>query len=374
MNKVKVPKEVLKICSVLDSHGYKAWLAGGCVRDSILGIKPKDFDIATDATPEQVEGLFEKTVSVGKSFGVIRVVTAGSDIEVATFRKDGDYKDGRHPENVEFSKPEEDAKRRDFTINALFYDVLKKESHDYVGGLQDIKGKTIRTVGDSDQRFSEDKLRILRAIRFVSQLGFNIEEVTLKAIQKNASHIHQVSGERLFEELNKLMGGKYFLKSMGYMKSSGLLSQIFETSKLKFSHKISKKAFPRWIIIFQQIKKRDILWSRLKTSREFRNQVEETLEILNKLKKFNKLNLAERKRLAASQNMQFAIELDSKHKAFIQKNKKLPRPLVDSKLLFSLGFKPGEEFGKLLSDSFDAQLMGKIKNKKQALSFLGKKK
>lgn len=186
---------VEEILQSLKLAGYECYLAGGCVRDALLGRPASDLDVATNATPEQIEKLFPKTIAVGKSFGVMRVLSRGSDIEVATFRKDGLYKDGRRPEDVSFSSPEEDAKRRDFTVNALFFDLSKEKVIDFVSGLEDLKQQTLRAVGDAFLRFEEDKLRILRALRFASQLGFVIESKTFQAIKISAPQVVQVSPE-----------------------------------------------------------------------------------------------------------------------------------------------------------------------------------
>ncbi len=157
----------------LQNAGFEAVFAGGCVRDFILGVEPKDIDIATNATPEQVEALFEKTVAVGKAFGVIRVLYDEEEFEVATFRTDSSASDGRRPDSVSFSSMEEDAKRRDLTINALFFDPIKDKIYDFVGGQADIKARCIRFVGNAEERIEEDKLRMLRVIRFAARGGVN---------------------------------------------------------------------------------------------------------------------------------------------------------------------------------------------------------
>lgn len=211
----------------LQAHGYKAFLAGGCVRDALLGRPAHDLDIATDARPEEIEKLFEKTVGVGKSFGVIRVLWQGQDIEVATFRSDGSYQDGRRPDKVEFTSPEEDAQRRDFTINALFYDLEKHQVLDFVQGQVDLARQKIRTVGEAERRFSEDHLRLLRAVRFVAQLDFDIEEKTFAQIQKQAAAVKTVSGERLRDEMVKLLRSQAVPRGLSEMVRSGLMAELF---------------------------------------------------------------------------------------------------------------------------------------------------
>ncbi len=195
------------ICLMLTHAGHVAWLAGGCVRDLLLRREPKDFDIVTSAPPEEVQDLFVKTEAVGKAFGVILVVEEGEVYDVATFRSDGAYVDGRRPEAVSWSTPEEDAMRRDFTVNALFYDPTKKIIYDFVSGLQDLKGKRLRAVGDPKKRFAEDHLRILRSLRFYSELQFKLEPDLAEAALALAPGLKQISAERIKEEMIRLLEG-----------------------------------------------------------------------------------------------------------------------------------------------------------------------
>src|ERR1039457_3219469 len=172
------PKAIAKkIAERLQSAGFAAFWVGGCVRDFLLGREPQDFDIATDARPEQVEKLFKKTIPVGKKVGVIIIVEEGHQFQVATFRAEADYQDGRRPEKIIFANAEADALRRDFTVNRLFYDPLTEKIHDWVGGEKDLCAKIIRTIGSPEERFGEDHLRMLRAVRFAARLGFEIEQI-----------------------------------------------------------------------------------------------------------------------------------------------------------------------------------------------------
>ena len=199
------PREIAgEIVSRLQGAGFAAFWVGGCVRDFLLGREPQDFDIATDAKPEQVEKLFRKTIPVGKKFGVIIVVENGIQFQVATFRAEAEYRDGRRPEKVVFANAEADASRRDFTVNGLFYDPLTEKIHDWVGGEEDLRAKIIRTIGEPAERFGEDHLRMLRAVRFAARLGFEIEEKTFAAIQTLAPKIKLISAERIRDELLKL--------------------------------------------------------------------------------------------------------------------------------------------------------------------------
>ena len=199
------PNAIAKeIVARLQQAGFAAFWVGGCVRDFLLGREPQDFDIATDARPPQVEKLFHKTIPVGKQFGVIIVVEQGHQFQVATFRAEAEYRDGRRPEKVVFANAEADALRRDFTVNGLFYDPLTKKIHDWVGGEKDLRAKIIRTIGAPEERFGEDHLRMLRAIRFAARLNFEIEQKTFAAIQSLAPKIKLISAERVRDELIKL--------------------------------------------------------------------------------------------------------------------------------------------------------------------------
>lgn len=192
-----------EIIQKLTDNGHTSYFAGGCVRDALLDIKPKDIDIATTALPEDVERLFNHTVAVGKKFGIIIVVEGQHHIEVATFRKESDYRDGRRPENIEYSGPEEDSVRRDFTVNALFYDPLKTQVIDFQNGMDDLQQKKLRCVGDPNRRFSEDYLRILRCFRFSLVLNFQIEPATLQSALRYKDGLKQISQERKRDELLK---------------------------------------------------------------------------------------------------------------------------------------------------------------------------
>ena len=199
----------------LQGAGFAAFWVGGCVRDFLLGREPQDFDIATDAKPEQVEQLFRKTIPVGKKFGVIIVVENEIQFQVATFRAEADYQDGRRPEKVEFANAEADAVRRDFTVNGLFYDPLTEKIHDWVGGENDLRAKIIRTIGKPEERFGEDHLRLLRAVRFAAQLNFEIEPATFAAIQALAPKIKIISAERVRDELMKLFAPPIWVAAGG---------------------------------------------------------------------------------------------------------------------------------------------------------------
>ena len=207
MDKIRVvmPQKVADIINELNSAGYEAYAVGGCVRDSILGRKPNDWDITTSAMPEEVKAIFRRTVDTGIKHGTVTVLLGDDSFEVTTFRVDGEYTDHRHPEEVSFTRNlEEDLLRRDFTINAMAYSD-KTGIVDLYGGLQDIENKVIKAVGDPDARFDEDALRIMRAVRFAAQLDFTIEEKTKEAIGRHTEFLKEVSAERIETELTKLI-------------------------------------------------------------------------------------------------------------------------------------------------------------------------
>ncbi len=223
------PKEeqlATQIVKKLVKSGFIAYFAGGCVRDLIMKQSAEDYDIATTASPDQIIQLFDKTIPVGKQFGVIIVVAEGHQYEVATFRNEGPYRDGRHPEKVIFTTPEEDAKRRDFTVNGLFYDPVKREIIDFVHGREDIGSKLIRTIGNPEERFEEDRLRMLRAIRFAANLGFKIESQTWETIKRLKSKINSVSQERIRDELVKMFTRPNAGLGLELLSKSGLLAEI----------------------------------------------------------------------------------------------------------------------------------------------------
>jgi poly(A) polymerase len=195
----------LRILKQIRTAGFTACFAGGSVRDRLLGRSAKDYDIATNARPEQIEAIFPKTVAVGKAFGVIVVVQDGTETEVATFRADGGYQDGRRPDSIEFCGAEEDARRRDFTVNGMFYDPVENKIIDYVDGQADLEKKIIRAIGAPEKRFAEDHLRMLRAVRFAHTLGFEIEPATRAAIQKHAPDLAKISAERIENEFSRTL-------------------------------------------------------------------------------------------------------------------------------------------------------------------------
>jgi poly(A) polymerase len=233
----------ISIVRTLRDRGHQAYLVGGCVRDLVLGREPADYDVTTDATPDEVMGIFPETFAVGAQFGVVLVPapgdaagclsTGGTDhpntnaVEVATFRSDVGYSDGRHPDQVRYSKdPREDVERRDFTINGLLLDPIKNEVLDFVGGRADLEAGIIRTIGDAERRFAEDKLRMLRAVRFAARFEYQIEPGTFAAIPKMAAQVHQVSRERVRDELTRMLTEGRARRAFLLLDQSGLLKEI----------------------------------------------------------------------------------------------------------------------------------------------------
>ncbi len=235
-NRVMTPRDLANsICETLRSHGHEALLVGGCVRDILLGREAADYDVATDATPDEVMALFPESVAVGAQFGVILVARDGLKAEVATFRADVGYSDGRHPDSVVYARTaKEDVQRRDFTINGLLMRHDSGEVLDYVGGQADLLADTIRAIGEPDRRFREDKLRLLRAVRFAARFGFTIEPATFEAIRRHAGEITQVSAERVRDELTKLLTEGAARRGFELLEETGLLEAVLpEVAALK---------------------------------------------------------------------------------------------------------------------------------------------
>src|SRR5262245_15318838 len=222
----------LDVVRKLQGAGYTALWAGGCVRDELLGLTPADYDVATDARPEQLRGLFKRRNEIGANFGVVQVIGPRGDdgewltIEVATFRSDVSYTDGRRPDAIVFSSPEEDAQRRDFTINGMFFDPVKEELIDFVGGRADLDAKILRAIGDPAARFTEDKLRILRAVRIAARFDLAIDPATLAAAKAMAHEIRVVSPERIAEELRKLLVHPNRARGVLLLRDFGLVEPI----------------------------------------------------------------------------------------------------------------------------------------------------
>ena len=276
-------KEALYIVDTLNKNGYKAYFAGGWVRDHLLNHPSADIDIATDAPSNIVQKLFKKTIPIGVKFGIILVIVDNKQYEVATFRTDVSYEDGRRPSQVKFSTPDEDAKRRDFTINGMFYDPIKKEIIDFVNGKIDLEAKIIKAIGDPNQRFLEDRLRMIRAIRLSSRFSFKIDKETKIAISKHSKDLFpSVAIERVMQEFQKMSLYKGFRNSLIKMCEVNLLQTIFPSLKELSIDEIKK----RTLIIEGFPKETPVIISILEL---FKNiSLEEKIEISKYLKISNR--------------------------------------------------------------------------------------
>lgn len=382
-----------KILNKLTQSGYKAYLAGGCVRDALLSRPFKDIDIVTEARPEQVEQLFAGlTIPVGKKFGIIIVHDAGSQIEVATFRKDGEYEDGRRPENIKFSDEKEDALRRDFTINALFYDPIKFQIIDYVGGIADLSNKTIKTVGDAETRFREDYLRVLRLFRFAETLNFQMDLKTFQSAQNHLKDLDKVSSERKREELLKsfyAVSDQYDLAKK--YQSYGLWDVFFHKSSILIQPELFKEKHYEEIpllcaLLWNELSYRDIL-KNLKLSQKTSQFVSKVLDFKSKLDGILKAPESEKRfycfqaEFVLSLNFMRLIESVAKAKDHqqIQELERLnrlsqeylqnpPKALLAGDDLIK--YFQGKELGNALDLVFKEQLVQNWQNKEQALNWI----
>ena len=395
--------------SKLKTAGFQALLAGGCVRDLIMGRTPNDFDIATNATPDQVAAIFPKALLVGREFGVTIIPVEDYKIEIATFRVDGSYKDGRRPDSVTFSTPEEDAKRRDFTVNALFYDLDQKKVVDYVGGEADIKAKLIRAVGEPEKRFSEDKLRLLRAVRFAAQLGFEIEPSTFSAISKLYAAVNVVAQERIRDEFVKLFKAKAAERGLELLLHSKLALSIFPEFKeiwsssdviektkshLKGGTDSSEVGFLKLFYEAAQRTGADTVRETLKRLKSSNNEAEAVLWALRNrslMLESQSVREATLIRALANPNAEIAARFyDAEIGAFgvdqkthaaakvlrqkiestiLQGSRTLPERLITGDDLQKLGFQKGRTLGDVLDEAFNLQLEGKLTSRDQALAW-----
>ena len=392
----------VKIIRRLRRNGFEALLAGGCVRDMLLRRPAKDYDVATDARPKDVIKLFRRTLKVGAKFGVVIVLLEGRQVEVATFRTETGYADGRHPTTVEFTSAAEDAARRDFTVNAMFYDPLKKEVIDYFNGRADLKKKVIRTVGNPKERFGEDYLRMLRAVRFSTQLGFAIETKTFSAICSGATNITKISGERIAMELEAILVNPNRSAGISLLAESGLADAIFpdlgdEQIELAISvlGKLRKKVdFPLALAGVLAgcetnfaLKKSTVL----KLSRNQNRHIKFLLSNRGKLLN-DKISLAQLKMIVAEPYFWDMYELQRAiQKATIVGRKGItpliklrkrikalgdielrPKPLLNGYDLIRLGAAPGPTLGQLAQEMYIAQLEGQVQTKEQARQWVQK--
>jgi putative nucleotidyltransferase with HDIG domain len=438
-----------QIVARLRAAGHQAWFVGGCVRDLLLGREPKDFDVATSAPPQQVLTLFEKTFSVGAHFGVVLVSTEASDrpgeeivTEVATFRSDGAYSDGRHPDAVRFStSPQEDVRRRDFTINGLLLDpeVLARTSRlndavlDFVGGMQDLNAGLIRAIGDPAERFTEDKLRMLRGVRFAARLAFELEPATLSAIQQLAPDVSQVSRERVREELTRMLTEGHAGRAFALLDQTGLVAQVLpEVARMKgvaqppqyhpegdvwvhtlllleelpagcpmalawaaLLHDVGKPATFRvapdrirfdghvevGVGIAEEICRRlrfpnhetEQILSLIANHMRFadvRKMKESTLKRFFRLRNFDQHLSLHRLDCLASHGSLELYDFARQRFETLPQEQVRPALLVNGKDLIEAGYQPGPQFSQMLAMAEDAQLEGSVHTREQALAVI----
>lgn len=436
-------QQATQIIQKLRAAGYSAYLAGGCVRDLLLGREPADYDVATSATPQDVMRLFPQTYAVGAQFGVVLVPVRRDTpegekdnyaIEVATFRSDGLYSDGRHPDQVQFSKDAKtDVQRRDFTINGLLLDPVSHEVFDYAGGREDLERKIIRTIGDPRQRFAEDKLRMLRAVRFAARFGYTIEATTLAEIRTQAAQIHQVSRERIRDEILKMLTEGRAKRAFELLDETGLLEQVLpEIKRMQgvqqppqyhpegdvwvhtlllleglqpncsktlalgvLLHDVGKpptfRAAPDRIRFDQHAevgaKMAEEICRRFRLSNEETEQVcglvanhmrfgdvqrmkPSTLKRFLRLPRFQE-HLELHRLDCLSSHRDLALYDYARHQLSIMPPAQIrPRPLITGDDLIDAGYKPGPQFKELLTAVEDAQLDGSINSKEEALALV----
>jgi len=422
------------IVEKLRQRGFHAYLVGGCVRDLLLGHEPKDYDVATNATPEQVMEIFPETYAVGAQFGVVLVPGPQGDVEVATFRSDIGYSDGRHPDEVRFSTdPREDVARRDFTVNGMLLDPVSNEVLDFVGGRRDLEAKIIRTIGDPKQRFAEDKLRMLRAVRFAARFGYTIEPTTFAAIEELADEIQVVSRERVRDELTRMLTEGRARRAFLLLDESGLLPEVVpEISAMKgveqppqfhpegdvfvhtllllenlpvpcspalawgaLLHDVGKPATFRVAperIRFDGhvevgVKMAQEICRRLRFSTDVTEQVlalidnhmrfghatrmkESTLKKFLRMPHFDEHMALHRADCLASHGDLSTYEFAQKKLAAIPAEKMRPSPLVSGDDLIAAGYAPGPRFREILNAVEDAQLEGRLPSRDAALAFV----
>ena len=429
---VAVRDYALQVIRKLRDEGHEAYLVGGCVRDIILGREPQDYDVATSATPDETLAIFPKALAVGAQFGVVLVPFGEHKVEVATYRSDGAYSDGRHPDEVRFAKTaQEDVQRRDFTINGLLLDPLDRDTVlDFVGGREDIAKKVVRTIGDPAKRFAEDKLRMLRAIRFAARFDYTIDAATLRTIEQLAAQIHQVSRERIRDELTKMLTEGRARRAFELLDESGLLKEVLPevaamqgveqppqyhpegdvwTHTLMLLDGLPSGASPTlaWAALLHDVGKpptfrrapdrirfdnhadvgekmaREIA-NRFRMSNDEIAQITAIVAQHMKFPELPKMRESTLKRFLRQPGFDEHLEMHrldclashgdlSLHALATEKLVSLPeeqirpKPLVTGYDLIKLGFKPGPKFSEVLTQVEDAQLEGAVADKDSAL-------
>ena len=382
----------------LRQAGHEALLAGGCVRDMLLGRECSDYDIATSAAPGEVQKLFKRVLMIGAKFGVVMVLHDRRQVEVATFRSDASYSDGRRPDAVRFTTAEEDARRRDFTINGMFYDPVADEVIDYVGGREDIARKIVRTIGSPDRRFDEDYLRMIRAVRFAVRLDFEIDGDTAGAIEKYAPKISTISGERICDELSKMLACDSAATAIETLERVGLagsvLGELFESEGL-WARAVRRVAAvsPHCDVVLAlaallgelnpdaipQIIRR---WG---ASNELKKALCRLAGNLGRWRDAPDMPLCDFKRLLAGEHFGRLLTLwrfeeqtadgnDAVCKRIAERTKSIPPdqiappPMVTGADLIALGLTEGPRLGKIAAHLYDAQLNEQFASQAEALA------
>jgi tRNA nucleotidyltransferase/poly(A) polymerase len=397
------------IMSKLEASGHLALLAGGCVRDELLGREPDDYDVATDATPERITALFPRTAEVGAVFGVVLVRHGGFTVEVATFRADGKYSDARRPDAIRFSDPKEDALRRDYTVNALFQSPRKPDSAifdtaecratrdgawviDFVDGLKDLEAKIIRAVGDANQRLAEDHLRALRAARLAAKLGFEIESETAKAIRDHASELKGVSRERIGDEMRMMLSHPTRARAARLIVDLALLKPVLDVDVCREATTLSTLddaapfalALAAWMIDLGIATPDDVrrVRDRLLLSNDERDDVKFYLMGAEAVgRKWGSWSVAMKKRAAAGRHFAGVMALvraaDRQHAEGVAREVEAltrtpsgiaPVALLTGDMLAATGLKPGPMYKLILDAVYDAQLEDRVKSKEEAIA------
>ncbi len=424
-------QDAAEIVRRLRAEGFEAYFVGGCVRDMVMGRAPKDYDITTAATPDQVVRLFPDALTVGAQFGVVMVPREGGNVEVATFRSDGAYPDGRHPQEVRYSRTaQEDVRRRDFTINGLLFDPLSERVIDYVDGQADIRARRLRTIGDPAERLSEDRLRMLRAVRFTARFGFKLDAAALEAIRRLAPQIHSVSAERVRDEIIKILTEGPARAGFELLDEAGLLAEVLpEVKKMQgveqppefhpegdvwihtlmmleglcrptptlalgvLLHDVGK---PPTFAVRERIrfdnhvevgaKMAEEICARLRISARETTRIVELVRHHLRFKDFPRMKRSTQLRFIRMEGFEEHLELHrldclSSHRDLTNydmarrmleetpEEEIKPVPLLTGRDLIAAGYKPGPIFKIILRAVEDAQLEGRIRDHQEAMSF-----
>ena len=389
------------IARALMDAGYTAYFAGGCVRDALLGLEPKDYDIATSATPEEVKQVFPKARGVGEAFGVMLVRKATHTIEVATFREDLEYLDGRRPTGIRFADARADAERRDFTINGIFREPLTGAIVDFVDGERDVRAGIVRAIGDPHARIREDRLRMLRAARFAARLGFTIDSTTVEAIQVHASELASVSPERVGDEVRRMLAHPNRVRAVQFMESLGLDAAVFGAAAQPHEwHRLlalppeasAATALVAWWLdrggaaandeaaASSGSPLRDALRARLALSNADCDHFSAVLDCREMLLGGPERHaLPARVRLAARAGFDAALQVLTGERPAVAESwriaaanecpsRRLPTPMVDGNDLVRAGLRPSPAFKTILDTTLDRQISGVFPDENAALA------